>query len=898
MTHHYKDKFIDIYMKKDPSIILRKSFTIALSTIAIVVVFLGLYVNYEVWHNQQTLLLINESGQQRILSQRITKNLIDLIYIQNNKASREKLIQSIENDLNTIQTTQTLLVKQEILVDQPELLSASSQSIHTMRQTIKKILLVLQKKEGQPIEMAQLKNALNLYREEEEKYLVTIEHLILIFNEQRINDFLWYVWGSIGLILLSILLVSRKILCPSLHKINRLFLKQEESNTLLEEAKKNAESNERVLGEQAIALLTSKQTYEAILNTTHAVIISINPQGCIAVFNHAAEKLFGYQRAEVVGKNIKILMPEPYKSKHDDYLVAYLNTGHKKIIDLQREVVGLKKEGTVFPLNLRVKEIRYQKYREFVGFIEDLSVQQSANRTQKALDTSQNLYLSVVDDQDNLICRYSKDFILTFVNRAYCEYMQKTREQLQGSSLLDLLPREIADWIKETHQAITIAKPIIHHEDKVILADANVEWQAWITRGIFNEVGELIEFQGVGTITTSRKQSELEILQTKRIAEEANKAKSLFLSNMSHELRTPLNSIIGFSQLLELDDDQPLTESQKESVELIHKGGRHLLDLINEILDLASIESGKINLSMESVVLTQVIDEVIPLIKEMAAKRGISIAVSYQAPHPIVVMADYLRIKQLFLNLLSNAIKYNHENGEIELQVSALKNWIKVTIKDTGPGISQENQQLLFKPFSRLGAEKTAIEGTGIGLSLCKGIIESMQGEIGMQSELGFGSQFWFTLPAVDEHLHHNLEADDFEKKGEISIGSEHIGIKILYIEDNPANMQLMRKVIKRLDTCILFDAPNAEIGLEMIEQIRPNIVLMDIDLPGMNGFQAYQEIQNRFDFTADLPVIAISANAMKNDMIRGKELGFFEYLTKPLNIPLFIKTLKKAMES
>ncbi len=883
--------------KKDPALVLRRALLIALSIIIVVVISLGAYVSYEVIQGQRTVLLINKSGRQRLLNQRITTHLLKIMNRDTPPKKQRQIIQAIKQDFTTLQTTQKILEQRGILAKSPNLLISSQEILQLMEQALNPLFVAMENSSTLNLELTQtqLNNILRTYHLAEDQYSKVadqITHLIELLSEQRMDDFLWYAWLSIGLILISLIVVARKVLCPALCVVNQLFTQQEKNNKLLAEANKQAEINERAMSQQAIELLTNKQLYEAIVNTTQAVIISINPRGCISVFNQAAEQLFGYRYIEVQGKNIKMLMPEPYQSEHDGYLTAYLKTGHKKIINVQREVVGLKKDGTVFPLSLEVKEIRQKGHHEFVGFIQDLSDKQLIKRAKKDLEYSQDLYLSVVDDQDNLICRYTKDFILTFVNRAYCHYMQKDRQQLLGHSLLDFLPQDLAQWMRLTHQEITYEHPTIHHEDKIDLADGSEEWQSWTTRGIFSSKRELTEYQGVGSITTTRKQTELEILQAQRLAEEANKAKSLFLSNMSHELRTPLNSIIGFSQLLQFDEDEPLTSSQKESVDLIHKGGKHLLDLINDILDLSSIELGKVKLSVENVVLTDVIEEVLPLVKEMAARRGITITEHYQVSKPII-MADYTRVKQVLLNLLSNAIKYNHEKGSIKLQIDALENTIKVTIQDTGPGISPENQKLLFKPFSRLGAEKTAIEGTGIGLSLCQGIIKSMQGNIGVQSEVGKGSQFWFTLPLSDTY---DVANDRLPEKELPAAHLEQMGIKILYIEDNPANMQLMQKVLKRLDGCILLDAPNAEIGLEMIEQIRPDIVLMDIDLPGMNGFEAYQAIQERFDFAETLPIIALSANAMKNDIHRGKELGFFEYLTKPVNIPLLIDTLNNAL--
>jgi len=258
------------------------------------------------------------------------------------------------------------------------------------------------------------------------------------------------------------------------------------------------------------------------------------------------------------------------------------------------------------------------------------------------------------------------------------------------------------------------------------------------------------------------------------------------------------------------------------------------------------------------------------------------------------VIADYMRAKQVLLNLLSNAIKYNYESGEIAIELSNNDEFLRIAIKDTGPGISEKNQQALFLPFSRIGAENTAIEGTGIGLSLCKSIVEQLHGEIGLDSEEGVGSTFWFTLPLDKEAPLNVTESNDDSEDIAVNV-IESTNKTLLYIEDNPANTKLMRKVISRVDGFTLLEAPNAEIGLELMAHKQPDIVLLDIDLPGMNGYEAYAEIQKRFDYADKLPVIAITANAMKKDIEKGKVLGFYDYLTKPLNISGFLEVMAKV---
>jgi len=252
-----------------------------------------------------------------------------------------------------------------------------------------------------------------------------------------------------------------------------------------------------------------------------------------------------------------------------------------------------------------------------------------------------------------------------------------------------------------------------------------------------------------------------------------------------------------------------------------------------------------------------------------------------------------MRTKQVLLNLLSNAIKYNHANGLVTILMTQDDQFVRVDIKDTGLGIKQKKLQDLFQPFNRLGYESSAIEGTGIGLSLSKKLIEKMGGEISVKSEEGIGSTFSIMFPVSSEQ-EQEQEQDTEEASSDIPVNEQIY--KLLYIEDNPTNMKLMRKIMIRLPQFLLIEAPNAEIGIELFEQTHPDVVLMDIDLPDMNGYDAFLEIKTRFYFAKNVPIIAVSANAMEKDISRGTELGFYKYLTKPLDIPEFIKTVNEAL--
>jgi PAS domain S-box-containing protein len=510
--------------------------------------------------------------------------------------------------------------------------------------------------------------------------------------------------------------------------------------------------------EMVAALKTSEMRLLSVLESVVDGIIVINERGVIETFNTAAEHIFGYLAKEVIGRNVSMLMPEPFQDAHHDYLRSYLETGRERIIGIGREVHGRRKDGSTFPMDLAVSPMFNGENRCFTGIVRDI---------------------------------------------------------------------------------------------------------------------------------TERKRVDRELKQALEAAIAASRAKSEFLSSMSHELRTPMNAILGFGQLLELD--RGLTPEQVDNAHEIVKAGRHLLTLINEVLDLARIESGRLTLSMEPVQLMELIEECAALVESDAIRQGLSFQRDIVHCQDRWVRADRLRLKQILLNLLSNAVKYNRAGGSVLIACEFKSNGlVRLEVSDTGPGIPADKLGELFTPFNRLGLEAGAIEGSGIGLVISKRLVEMMGGEIGVASQPGEGCTFWVELaetvplaaPAV-------LSVTDSEScplaDGSLPAGKPCCHT-LLYIEDNPANLRLMQQVLASRTDIHLLSSGDPLVGLELARSEPPDLIMLDINLPGMSGFEVLKALQAQAD-TCNIPVLAITANAMPEDVERGLAAGFQAYLTKPLDL-------------
>lgn len=409
---------------------------------------------------------------------------------------------------------------------------------------------------------------------------------------------------------------------------------------------------------------------------------------------------------------------------------------------------------------------------------------------------------------------------------------------------------------------------------------------------VFDLEGGFVGYRGTGTDVTEIKKIEIQLRESKLAAEAANKAKSDFLSNMSHELRTPLNAVLGFAEVLLAGYGPPLTDKQRGYVDHILAGGSHLLDLINEVLDLAKVEAGAMTQEMTAINLGSVIEECVSLSSPIFTKYEVT-PVNEAVACNATILADPQRTKQLILNLLSNAAKYNRRGGAVTLSCETTEDsFHRLTIADTGKGIPEHMQDQMFKPFNRLGADATATEGTGIGLALTKSIIEAMGGRIGFSSVVDEGSRFWLDFPLCDEKVESPAAATDGGRNLHYCFEDR----LVLYIEDNVFNMRLMEALFEQLAPMRLITANNAEEGLILARSRQPDVILLDINLPGINGFEAVARLKEDASIR-HIPVIGLSADASSATIERARNSGFADYLTKPVSLPELVRTLSREME-
>jgi signal transduction histidine kinase/CheY-like chemotaxis protein len=397
----------------------------------------------------------------------------------------------------------------------------------------------------------------------------------------------------------------------------------------------------------------------------------------------------------------------------------------------------------------------------------------------------------------------------------------------------------------------------------------------------------------VGERTAQLEASNRELALATETAEKANRAKSEFLSSMSHELRTPLNAILGFGQLLDSTGHAIPQAKRVEFTQQILKAGRHLLNLINEILDLARIESANLMLSLEPVGLAEMLGECRTMIGPSAEQRGVRLL--FPDGTHLGVIADRTRLKQVLLNLLSNAIKYNRDQGTVTVDCRAHgSEWVRISVQDTGNGLRQDQLDSLFQPFNRLGQEAGPVEGTGIGLVVTKRLVELMGGRIEVTSTVGVGSLFTLELRAADEPV--ARAGGDSELAPQPLEHAQPGGPLLLYVEDNPANLQLVEEIVRLRGDLRQMSAPDAQLGIELARSHEPQVILMDINLPGLSGKDALSVL--RADpVTAHIPVVALTANAMAGDIARGMAAGFFRYVTKPIEVNKLNAAIDDALE-
>ncbi|WP_148264892.1 PAS domain-containing hybrid sensor histidine kinase/response regulator [Collimonas fungivorans] len=666
-------------------------------------------------------------------------------------------------------------------------------------------------------------------------------------------------------------------------------------------------------------LLKAGALQNAIFNSANFSCIATDAQGVIQIFNVGAERMLGYKAEDVVDKITPagisdaqelIARAASLSLELDTQITpgfeALVFKASRGIEDIY-ELTYIRKDGSRFPAMVSVTALR-DAQDKVIGYL----LIGTDNTARKQVEAEQALLDQRLRDQQfytRSLIESNIDALMTTDPRGIISDVNQQMEALTGCTRDELIGAPFKNYFTDPERAEAAITRVLregkvtNYELTAHAVDGTETVVSYNATTFHNRDNQLQGVFAAARDVTDRKQFEytlqennIELENARAAAEKANLAKSDFLSSMSHELRTPLNAVLGFAQLM-ASDTPPPSSAQKLSIDQILQAGWYLLRLINEILDLAMIESGKVTLSQESMSLTEVIQDCQAMIEPQAQKRGVQLTFPL-LDNLFYVHADRTRVKQVMVNLLSNAIKYNRAEGSVVVKCATSgSDRVRVSVTDTGTGLTPEQLAQLFQPFNRLGQESSVEEGTGIGLVVTKQLVELMGGVIGVESRVGAGSVFWVELPAASAP---ELALDDIDK---IAVDKSNRAAAdqlqsqrtLLYVEDNPANLVLVEQLIARRGDLTLLTAINGHLGIQMARAHQPDVILMDINLPGISGYGVLKILLEDVA-TAHIPIMALSANAVPRDIQKGMDAGFFRYLTKPIEVVEFMDALDVAL--
>lgn len=633
-------------------------------------------------------------------------------------------------------------------------------------------------------------------------------------------------------------------------------------------------------------LRRSEALKAAILEAALDCIVTVDADSHVLEWNPAAERTFGYSREQAISTPLyDLIVPPELRQAHRDGMQRYLETREGPILGQRLELPAMRADGTRIIVELAIVPIPGMQPPLFTGQMRDITERKA---TEAALRESEARYGRIAANVPGMVYQFvMKDDgtnAFPFVSHGSREIYGVEPEQIVENPSL---PAQMlyADDATEFYDSVMESARTLNDwkwEGRITTSDGQTKWLRGSSRPQ-RETDSIIWDGLLYDITPSK--IEQESLQTaKAEAERANFAKSEFLSRMSHELRTPLNAILGFGQLLEM---ATLAPDDEQSVEQIVKAGRHLLGLINEVLDIARIESGHLSISPEAVSASEIALEALDLVRPLAGARGITLAEDALRSCDCYVRADRQRLKQILLNLLSNAVKYNRACGQVALEIERREATVRLWVRDTGAGIAPDLMERLWTPFDRLGAESTGIEGTGVGLAVSKSLAQAMDGELGVQSIVGQGSAFWLDLPLASTPLA-SLSTFVWPEKRALDTSTE---VLVLYIEDNPSNLQLVQRLLAHRPEIRLLSAMEGALGWELARQHCPDVILLDMHLPDLPGHEVLRRLKAN-QGTASIPVLVLSADATPSQVKRALDLGAQSYLSKPLDVREFLESL------